>query len=1132
MNDIVDVIHNLSYNVSTIGLDKVISKFDEQATKIEGLKNRLTKLNALYNNPEGVQNQKELKTAIDSTSRSIDIQTQALTKAFNSHKQLQAALSDEVGLIQQLSQYITQATKEQATLTDIGQIRRYTDEIKAAKAELNSLMQPLNLIGNNPQAGAIEALQQRQRILSGTIPTLPKQDIAAANIELEKTKTQIKDLQNLGKEPIINIRQAGAIEALNNRLVILRNTIKTVPKDQISGINLEILKTQKQLSGLQNMGVENAGGSVFGSIMGGGNGSLGRQILQGALLGVGFGSGIGLISRAVSGLIEFAAAEFDAAGKAERLKAANEGLAKGFEQLGVEIEKDIDLNKKLIEIYEYEQAGVDLSVEAYKRKEDILKAIGVVQGEVFEAEQKQFEAAQKRGVIEAQDLKQKADGLNLVTSVLQVAKERVGRVDDPAIFGDQIDLNRAQADEAINTINASILTGKAKEDVLTALKKAKSDLITTDQPVDIFKILEEQVKEYEVKRKAADDAVTAKLAENKEQQIARESKLNEENYQLELKLKKELLSINEKYNQDVIKAQVTTAETIKKSITEEGEFRHAQLDAERDAERKRLALKGESMGAKVEADFSEKGNDIDRELKQKRLVELHNYYQAQVKELETFQQQILTAKANNEKQGLAESSPIDLAGNASREDDILNTELAIQLAANSAKYTAELTLLEKLQKEREAHFKSDDALKKEHDEKEVADYDLTQQRLSDIFQEHATAEEDAIRAHNIKVLSEYSDAYAKLIKMVKDNQAGIALAIAMQASTQKLDATQRKGFRLFSRDTQGRVIDLNADIQKQNELVKSNTETALPAAQAVSDKADANRALAEQSGTDAEKDAAVKEQEKALNEINRINKEITDAKQKSVIDQKEINQLYFKQAVEAYQSLADSAVSAYDTIARARDKDLDREISVHEQRIDMAFKLAERGNTQVLAQEQKALDASVQQKRRNAIQEQEINAALTVSRLILGIAQVIAEDNAGAIVIIPMILAAAAAGFAEASAISNSEKASFAKGGFTGEGGKYEPAGTVHKGEFVFDAETTKKYRPVFEALHAGSEPMGKTPPMESHFATKKDLREHGQMIVEAITGKRMQVNTHLDKRGFIQIVREDQVEHSNKWRA
>lgn len=33
----------------------------------------------------------------------------------------------------------------------------------------------------------------------------------------------------------------------------------------------------------------------------------------------------------------------------------------------------------------------------------------------------------------------------------------------------------------------------------------------------------------------------------------------------------------------------------------------------------------------------------------------------------------------------------------------------------------------------------------------------------------------------------------------------------------------------------------------------------------------------------------------------------------------------------------------------------------------------------------------------------------------------------------------------------------FAEGGYTGDGSKYEPAGTVHKGEYVFDAAATQR---------------------------------------------------------------------------
>jgi hypothetical protein len=55
-------------------------------------------------------------------------------------------------------------------------------------------------------------------------------------------------------------------------------------------------------------------------------------------------------------------------------------------------------------------------------------------------------------------------------------------------------------------------------------------------------------------------------------------------------------------------------------------------------------------------------------------------------------------------------------------------------------------------------------------------------------------------------------------------------------------------------------------------------------------------------------------------------------------------------------------------------------------------------------------------------------------------------------------------------ALLNSALAGFAEGGYTGTGGKYEPAGIVHKGEFVSTQETTRKHRAILEHLHAGKD--------------------------------------------------------------
>jgi len=45
----------------------------------------------------------------------------------------------------------------------------------------------------------------------------------------------------------------------------------------------------------------------------------------------------------------------------------------------------------------------------------------------------------------------------------------------------------------------------------------------------------------------------------------------------------------------------------------------------------------------------------------------------------------------------------------------------------------------------------------------------------------------------------------------------------------------------------------------------------------------------------------------------------------------------------------------------------------------------------------------------------------------------------------------------------------FADGGYTGPGGRLEPAGIVHRGEFVVDAVRTKQHRSLLEAIQRGS---------------------------------------------------------------
>jgi hypothetical protein len=78
----------------------------------------------------------------------------------------------------------------------------------------------------------------------------------------------------------------------------------------------------------------------------------------------------------------------------------------------------------------------------------------------------------------------------------------------------------------------------------------------------------------------------------------------------------------------------------------------------------------------------------------------------------------------------------------------------------------------------------------------------------------------------------------------------------------------------------------------------------------------------------------------------------------------------------------------------------------------------------------------------------------------------------------PLALPAALAATQLVKSLLNSALASFAEGGYTGAGGKYEAAGVVHKGEFVHTQEVTREHRKLFEHLHA-RKPLGEFPALK-----------------------------------------------------
>ena len=67
---------------------------------------------------------------------------------------------------------------------------------------------------------------------------------------------------------------------------------------------------------------------------------------------------------------------------------------------------------------------------------------------------------------------------------------------------------------------------------------------------------------------------------------------------------------------------------------------------------------------------------------------------------------------------------------------------------------------------------------------------------------------------------------------------------------------------------------------------------------------------------------------------------------------------------------------------------------------------------------------------------------------------------------IALMAAAAAIGLIQTAKISAQPTPQFAEGGYTGDGGKWDEAGTVHKGEYVMTKDKTEKHRLLFDKIH------------------------------------------------------------------
>lgn len=178
-----------------------------------------------------------------------------------------------------------------------------------------------------------------------------------------------------------------------------------------------------------------------------------------------------------------------------------------------------------------------------------------------------------------------------------------------------------------------------------------------------------------------------------------------------------------------------------------------------------------------------------------------------------------------------------------------------------------------------------------------------------------------------------------------------------------------------------------------------------------------------------------------------------------------------KERKEAAKQLYEELKNFVNQLIQLRIAETEKAISAQEKRVEKAKDLADKGNADILQAEENKLNELQRQKEKFVRAQQALAAIELVAQSTVAIAKAAAEGGAAAPFTIAATLIALASGLIAAKAQAQAAAGSFAEGGYTGDGGKYEPAGTVHKGEFVFDQHKTRRFRSLFEEIHKGRDP-------------------------------------------------------------
>lgn len=391
-----------------------------------------------------------------------------------------------------------------------------------------------------------------------------------------------------------------------------------------------------------------------------------------------------------------------------------------------------------------------------------------------------------------------------------------------------------------------------------------------------------------------------------------------------------------------------------------------------------------------------------------------------------------------------------------------------------------------------------------------------------------------------KLVDEFNDKFKTTVAFTQDEvQFAKELSDAYEEIRQNVETTAKEQKRISIVQFAKKVLFEGADVPfldelkvQQGEYLGLIEERRVAEEKRLTDKAEQDKEAIRRRKLDAGIEAI--EIEKIDAELNQALTENDDEafnkKQDRIRKDSETEQNYYKELwnviktdkerrIEALLELKDALFDFTKTFIDAQIQQADAAIAQQQRRITEAEKIADKGNANLLKIEKAKLDALNAERARYVRQQQSFALLEITANSAIAIAKAAAEGGGIASAItIAATLVALAAGFAQARAQAQAA-ATFAKGGYTGDGHQFQEAGVVHKGEFVMNAQRTRQYRPLLEAIHSGRHPeLSKTVNEKVFLVNSKSTDERLERIEKAIMSQNG-LQLSIDERGINGIV-------------